>query len=179
MKKITKFIINRNDLEYYLVEKVQNGNKIFYNVYFDANTKMVFNQDNFHAIFGLDEKISVQKYIYRMRYNEKLSFNDMEANLKEKILDSINSQTINNKDYRNPKVDVSELLKGIDFCNRLISLDESLIDYEDNYNLVSRKNNESRILNNVYSDQIRDNIFTRDDNLSLESGIERIRKYDN
>ena len=57
MKKITKFIINRNDLEYYLVEKVQNGNKIFYNVYFDANTKMVFNQDNFHAIFGLDEKI--------------------------------------------------------------------------------------------------------------------------
>lgn len=90
-------------------------NKIFYNVYFDADTKMVFNQDNFHAIFGLDEKISVQKYIYRMRYNEKLSFNDMEANLKEKILDSINRQTINNKDYRNPKVDVSELLKGIDF----------------------------------------------------------------
>lgn len=179
MKPIAKFIINRNDLEYYYVEKVQDNKDIFYYVYSDMNTRSLFNQDSFHAIFGLDEKLSVNNYIHRMRYSEELSFGFEEYNKIDRIVDSINKSTISSKNKKNPTINVMELMSYMDICNGLIIEKESLVDYEANYDLVRKQGKHTETHDFVSSRHIKEPVFAGLNEQSLDTGIERVRKYDN
>jgi len=61
MKVMTKFILNRNDQEHYYVEKFDSGN--LYHLYLKNKNFLVLNDHNFQAIYGNDQKYSIEDFL--------------------------------------------------------------------------------------------------------------------
>lgn len=177
MKTVSKFIISRNDLEYYYTEKCIENNEVFYHVHYSQKDMEKFNQDSFHAIFGTDEKLSIQNFINKIMYTEINEFDLEVYDRKCEVLDSVNRKLTKSKDRKNPNLNVLELLYGIDICNKT-SKEPFEIDHTEAYNLVMG----SKIKENV--DLLEKENFIKplqlsEEKLNQEKGIERIKKYDN
>lgn len=177
MKTVSKFIINRNELEYYYTEKCILNGEVFYHVHYNKEEKEKFNQDSFHAIFGTDEKLSIQSFINKIMYTE---INDFDLDIYDKkceVLNSINRKLIKSKNRRNPNLNVLELLYGLDICNKTLGLPLE-IDHTDAYNLVVEKKSLESVPV-MGREMFIKPLHLNEENLNLEKGIERIKKYDN
>lgn len=185
MKTLSKFILNRNDQVFYYVEKAKrNLSDIHYTVYHDTKHKKTYNQHNFHAIYGTDLKISLQKFafdaanilIHGASYdeNQDISYNYL----------SEMSQKLQNFDKLNPKIDTKQFIKAIEVYNRVIPNQiDNEIDYNDDYMLINglTKSTEKReyIKTIEHSYNNNDYEYNIETNKHSEKGIERVKKYDN
>ena len=66
MAIISKFVINRNKLGFFYVEKHFNKNKITY-VYNDGNDYGEMSQETFQSTFGNDKKYSLLKFLEKVQ----------------------------------------------------------------------------------------------------------------
>lgn len=167
MEKTTQMrIINRNELGYYLVKKTRD-NKSYY-VYLDRKTILKFNDHNFHATFGDDQKLKIHQFIEKVfsEYTFQNEYQECYDKLRyvyEKIITS---------NPKNPDLKGTEpfLFDGLEMYNNLCNYkNESLISYKDNLELLEKTSFENILAN-------KDN-FRK--NESLEKGSARIYKYDN
>lgn len=184
MKTLSKFILNRNDQVFYYVEKAQkNSNNIHYTVYHDTKHKEIYNQHNFHAIYGTDIKISLQKFAF-----DATSIlihginNDIKQEKSYNYLIEI-ADKLKNFDKLNPKIDSKPLIEAIEVYNNIIPHNfEDEIDYNDNYLLVNglnKEREEKEYIKSIEHNYKKEYSLDRGINLYNEKGIKRVKKYDN
>lgn len=182
MKTSSKFILNRNDKEYYYVEKSKYGD--FYHVHLSNKNILMCNDHNFHAIYGNDEKISLEKFI-SMALLELLpgySSDEVYYQSSEKFKIVLN-KLMNSKNKKNPDLGISKttLLEAIHIYNNLsINREVFEIPYEDNYNTImeSKKKEELESINQ--STRISSiTRLNREYSNELEHHKIKTKKYDN
>lgn len=66
MAVISKFVINRNKVGFFYVEKHLNKNKITY-IYNDGSDFGEMSQETFHSTFGNDKKYSLLKFLEKVQ----------------------------------------------------------------------------------------------------------------
>lgn len=65
---LSKFVINRNHLEFIYTEKHSTMNGIYYLVR-EEKKFVIYNQDTFHSIYGNDKKSSLLKFMQRVDFD--------------------------------------------------------------------------------------------------------------
>lgn len=132
MSSISKFVINRNDMEYLYTEKERFFDGIHFFVYDDINPTEYLS-DAFYETFGTDSKISVLKALSKIE-NDIITHN-VEVNNIDSLLSDIGvlKSKVFIKDYYNPLLgqDKSKVVNTILLYNKL--LDNKVIDDDYDY----------------------------------------------
>ena len=182
MKTSSKFILNRNDKEYYYVEKSEYGD--FYHVHLSNKNILMCNDHNFHAIYGNDEKISLEKFISRALLELLPGYSSDEAYYQssEKFKIVLN-KLMNSKNKKNPDLGISKtsLLEALDMYNSLNTGEKDFeIPYEDNYNTIM-ENKQTREVESIHQTTHISSItrLNREYSNELEHHKIKTKKYDN
>ena len=122
MSSISKFVINRNNIEYLYTEKEQFFDGIHFFVY-EGNEPTEYYPDAFYDTFGSDLKLSVFSIISLIE-SDLVTHNIDTKNISS-LLSTINSlkNRISSKDYRNPSLgqDKLNVIGAISLYNKLLS----------------------------------------------------------
>lgn len=182
MKTSTKFVLNRNDQEYYYVEKSLYGEK--YHVYIENKNFLLCNDHNFHAIYGNDEKMSLDKFIGKALLELLSGYLNNEAcyiasEKFQKVLEKI--MTLKNK--KNPDLGSlkKEFLEAMDIYNKLnINAENIEIPYDENYITIMESKSDEKVLDDSKTSHISSiTRLNREYSSSLEhKEIVRTKKYD-
>lgn len=185
MKTLAKFVLERSNQAFY-IEKIQNNqHAIIYIMYDNAKQKIIYNQHNFHAIFGADVKISIQKFT-----STALNVLIHGISNSEKVEKSYNyfvslSNKLQNLNKENPKLEEKLFVEAIDVYNAIKQNKLDLeIDYNENYELVNGLLNEEIerehvvVIKNNYNQNLKENYSANENIITEENKVERIRKYD-
>lgn len=186
MKVIAKFIINRNEEEFYYVEKVKDNNSIKYLIYLKNKKILVFNQHNFHGIYGVDEKLSITNFAYQasLKLISGYNYDGKEREGYDKLRKVIEKVT-NDKNIKNPNLGVlkADLLQGIDIYNdnlkTLNNFDYVEIPYIENYELIKEVERKTTNLEMEKISSITRKVPVIEKNYLEEKELVRNRKYDN
>ncbi len=189
MKVISKFIINRNDEEYYYAEKIKDNNGIKYLVYLKSKKILAFNQHNFHDIYGVDEKLSISNFAYQasLKLISGYTYNENQKEGYDRLR-KVLEKTTQDKNPKNPNLGINktDLLNGIDIYNNelvsLNSLEYVDIPYIENYNLIMSLKKESEEVAIPIAQKTNDINREYEPNREIyheEKELVRNRKYDN
>jgi len=131
---ISKFIINRNNLEFLYTEKVESFDGIQFIVY-ESTYPVVYYPDSFYQTFGSDPKLSIARAIDQVEINLLSEINSSKEavyiytnlkNVKQKLI---------NKKYNNPNLgkERQNLINAIALYNKmeLNNYEETEHDYLD------------------------------------------------
>lgn len=147
MNAITKFVINRDDLEYIYTEKITTNYGIRFIVYQNGTIK-VYHPDPFYATYGSDPKLNVYHATSNMA--KKLLTSSLDTDLKREIYNKLNNilQNFDTKNIKNPNLGSSKrtLLSLYDKYNKIdFTNDEAEIDYSHDWEVLEKhkKDNEA------------------------------------
>ena len=191
MKVMSKFIIDRNETEYYYVEKIKDSDGIKYLVYMKNRKVVVFNQHNFHNIYGMDEQLSVSKFACQasLRLIEGYNYDVVQKegyNRLQKVLSNI----LQDRNLKNPSLGLfkNDLLESIDAYNATLSNydDENsfYIPYIENYELIMKNKESARQpysnakTNTLNGEKIHESLNLAEPSVGSREGYVRDRKYD-
>ena len=142
MSSISKFVINRNDMEYLYTEKERFFDGIHFFVYDDINPTEYL-PDSFYETFGIDSKISVLKALSKIE-NDIITHNVETSNIDSMISDiDILKRKVALKDYSNPLLgqDKFNVINTILLYNKLLGnkvIDDDY-DYESDLVLLNKR----------------------------------------
>lgn len=185
MKTLSKFILNRNDQVFYYVEKAKkSSDNIHYTVYHDSKHKEIYNQHNFHAIYGTDVKISIRKFAFDAIgiLIHGATNDERQEKSYNYLLDMANR--LQYFDKTNPKIEPKQLIEALEVYNSVIPKTiESEIDYNEDYLLVEGLLQEPEEREYIKSIEHNNHYKKQDieltENYENERGIKRVKKYDN
>lgn len=189
MSSISKFVINRNNLEYLYTEKIQSFDGLQFWVY-NGLEPIVYYPDAFYATYGNDAKLSIANAAISME--KQLIMQSMKSDSVRYIymvLNEIKSK-INGKDYYNPNLGKSKIsfLEALKAYNQFLvtSDDEMMIDYEEEYAKLKVyfeedssaivNNNQIELVSSLENSKI-DSMIYSNNQLDSNNGV-RIRMID-
>ncbi len=161
------FVLNRNDIEHYLVEgKVDKSKAPIYNVYYDKTDPVVFSADMFVEIHGLDEKKALHKFSHdAFLHLTSLQGLDPKINETCEKFNQINNKLSTNQDPKKPVID--------GYRNTLV---EAIIDYNDIRKSFDKKPEISYIEDYNYLKSSKENENERFVPLSVENAVKETIK---
>lgn len=186
MKVIAKFVVNRNEEEFYYVEKVKDNNGIKYLVYLKNKKILAFNQHNFHGIYGVDEKLSIAKFAYEasLKLISSYNYDGKEKEAYDRLRKVIEKITTD-KNVKNPNLGIlkNDLLCGIDIYNdnlkALNDFDYIEIPYLENYELIKGIEEKENTYEMEKVTSIKREVPVLEETYLEEKELVRNRKYDN
>lgn len=140
MKVISKFILNRNNTQFFYVEKKEKARRIKYFVHLSPENILEYNDHNFHNIHSIDEKISINMFAKHASDNLLSEIYDSNSEYGYNLLRDVYERTNSDSDRLNPNIKrvKKSLLHGIKIYNDVIQDIEVLdIPYQENFDLVN------------------------------------------
>ena len=135
MISISKFVINRNNIEFLYTEKIQFIDGIRFLVYEDKEPTEYY-PDTFYDTYGTDPKLSVHRTISLIESD--LVTHNIESDNMASLLELISSlkNRIGTKNYRNPSLgqDKISVLESIILYNKLLDQKHS---YEEEHDYLN------------------------------------------
>lgn len=172
MKVISKFILNRDDKQFWYVEKAKlskKSNRTRYFVHSTPKSVIEYSDHNFHSTYCLDEKISVARFTKKAINNLLTELYDNENELGYNLLMDVHRRVSKDSNQLNPNLKKVKpnLLNGISIYNNALNdLDVIEIPYEENYRLVSEDKSYTNVREKVES--INSLVPTKTDEEELE-----------
>lgn len=140
MNTISKFIINRNNLNFIYVEKRLNNNNAIYYIYCDEKS-FILPPEHFQSIYATDKKISIKKFLLQVQTDligQTDSSLESLYNTCNNILKDINSKDIKNPSLSNNLYSLCNLLDKYNAyiyeeSQKVVSEYSDVLNYEDEY----------------------------------------------
>ena len=142
MKTVAKFILNRDDKEFWYVEKAKLSKKSDRMRYFVHQTPkhvIEYSDHTFHDIHSIDEKVSINDFTNKAINNLLSELYDEKNKLGYDFLMDVHNKINSDSNRINPNLKgvKSSLLNGISIYNEtLLDLDKIEVPYEENYRLI-------------------------------------------